>query len=329
MVVSPLPLDLGARVGLVGDAHGSTRFMVEAIWSLAERGATSLVQLGDFGFLWKGRDAEGAALSIVNAALTIADLRLFVVLGNHENYHVLATLPRDEHGCVTIGRVTILPRAGRATAAGRPVGWLSGAASVDRSRRQPGTEWWPAELPTEDEAAPLLEPPGRVDVTFAHDAIDEPTLRAGLGHGWDPRDVEYADAAQATFTRRVATVLPDDGGLVLSGHYHVRHSATATLTRPDGTAVHARSEVLAHEFHGESVGILDMETLDVATWGLDPRRQYRAADEFNELRRVLGLTDRDLGLRLEVDQKTLRRLCAGALPAPDSMLEAMRSWAPE
>ncbi|WP_261163895.1 metallophosphoesterase [Microbacterium sp. Marseille-Q6965] len=324
-MTTPLPLDLGDRVGVVGDAHGNTRFIVEAIWSLAERGVSSVVQLGDFGFIWRRGDAAGAALSVVNAALRIADLDLLVVLGNHENYNVLASLPRDEHGCIRIGRVVILPRSGRATAAGRAVGWLSGASSIDRSRRRRGLEWWPAEVPSDDEAAALVDAPGTADIVFAHEAIREPALLAQLESGWSAVDAQYANDAQEQFTARIASVLTD-GGVVVSGHHHRRHTATATLARPDGTEIRARSEILAHEFQGPSVGILDIPTRQLETWMLDEQRQHRAGAEFAQLRKRLVVNDRALAARLGVELKTLRRLTTGALPAPDSMLTTMRTW---
>ncbi|MFF8917462.1 hypothetical protein ACF08M_30180 [Streptomyces sp. NPDC015032] len=53
---------LGDRVGLIGDVHGQARFLHEAVVTLASRGCTSLVQLGDFGMIWRGKMGSHLAL---------------------------------------------------------------------------------------------------------------------------------------------------------------------------------------------------------------------------------------------------------------------------
>ncbi|WP_148667768.1 metallophosphoesterase [Arthrobacter sp. Hiyo1] len=74
---------LGGRVGLIGDTHGDAAFLRHAATVLAARGCTSLVQLGDFGMIWRGTRMESRALAELNDVLTVLGMPLYVVLGNH------------------------------------------------------------------------------------------------------------------------------------------------------------------------------------------------------------------------------------------------------
>ena len=58
MTIGPLHIDLGHRVGLIGDVHANRAFLETAIGVLADRGATALVQLGDLGLLFSRGDAQ-------------------------------------------------------------------------------------------------------------------------------------------------------------------------------------------------------------------------------------------------------------------------------
>jgi hypothetical protein len=253
---------LGGRIGLIGDAHGDAGFLRGATALLAQRGCTSLVQLGDFGLIWRGTRAESRALDQLNSALAAAGLRLYVVLGSLENYDLIDALPRDANGIVRIfSHIGLLPRSGVVLAGnGRisdpvhAIGWLSGAASGDRGKRTPGRNWWPAELTTDAQEQSLLSSPVRPDVVLAHEALATPGLlaRLGDGAGSDPRDLVYARTAQREHTERVLSALdPGKETLLVSGHYHFRHSERAVLRRAtadSGTqVVPVRQEILDRE----------------------------------------------------------------------------------
>lgn len=51
-------LQLGDQVGLIGDVHGDARFLHDAVVTPTSRGCNSLVQLGDFGMIWRGTRSE-------------------------------------------------------------------------------------------------------------------------------------------------------------------------------------------------------------------------------------------------------------------------------
>lgn len=264
---------LGGRVGLIGDAHGDAGFLRGAAALLAQRGCTSLVQLGDFGLIWSGTRAESSALDELNGALATLGIRLYVVLGSLENYDLIDALPRDANGTVRIfSHIGLLPRSGVVLAGNggvtdpvHAVGWLSGAASIDRSLRVPGRSWWPAELPTDVQAQGLMSSPVDPDVVLAHEALATPGLlaRLGDGAGWDPSDLTYARTAQREHTERVLSVLdPGKETLLVSGHYHFRHSEHAVLRRTmaDGgtQAVPVRQEILDRERTAGCFAVLDL-----------------------------------------------------------------------
>jgi len=327
MTVGPLHIDLGHRVGLIGDVHANRAFLETAIGVLADRGATALVQLGDLGLLFSRGDAQHNRMRLVNEVLKLVDMHLLVVLGNHENYDLINALPADVDGIRRLGRIWLLPASGRMVAAGHPVGWLAGAASVDRSHRVLGRSWWPQELPSPDEAAALALGDAPVEIVFAHDAPATPQLAerlAGTAHWWDPRDLEYAHRAQEIFTQRVVSVLAD-GGLVISGHYHLRLTADATLSLADGTTRQVRSEVLNMEWEAGSVALLDVASRRVDAFTLDAHSANERAREFRELVKTSSLGDIDLQRQLGVTRRTLALLREGHIAVPPVVLVRMRT----
>ncbi|GAA3137882.1 hypothetical protein JOF29_000138 [Kribbella aluminosa] len=264
---------LGGLVGLIGDAHGDAGFLRGAAAILAQRGCTSLVQLGNFGLIWSGTRAESRALDELNSTLAKLGLRLYVVLGSLENYDLIDALPRDANGTVQIfSHIDLLPRSGVVLAGNggladpvHAIGWLSGAASLDRSLRVPGRNWWPAELTTDAQAQGLLSSPIGPDVVLAHEALATPGLLAYLGDGagWDPSDLTYARTAQREHTERVLSVLdPGKETLTVSGRYHLRHSERTILRRgtADGATqpVPVRQEILDRERTPGCFAVLDL-----------------------------------------------------------------------
>lgn len=264
---------LGGRVGLIGDAHGDAGFLRGATALLAQRGCTSLVQLGNFGLIWRGTRSESRALDHLNSALAAVELRLYVVLGSLENYDFIDSLPRAANGIQRIfSHIGLLPRSGIALAGNggladpvHAIGWLSGAASRDRGTRVAGRNWWPAELTTDVQARGLLFSPVSPSVVLAHEALATPGLLARLADdsGQDPGDLDYARTAQREHTERVLSVLdPGRETLLVSGRYHVRHSERVVLQRvtADGTPqpVPVRQEILDRERTPGCLAVLDL-----------------------------------------------------------------------
>ncbi|MGW0885384.1 hypothetical protein [Streptomyces sp. NPDC002671] len=177
---------------------------------------------------WRGTRSEIRALEALNQQLALLGERLHVVLGDHENYDVIDTLSRNGSGVLWMGsHLALLPRSGLVRAGQHPVGWLSGAASIDRCVRMPSLTWWEAELPTDEQAAGPLDAGASPDVVLAHEALAVPGLiqRLGDGRGWHPDDLAYARAVQQVHTARVLSALdPAKETLCVAGHCHFRHS---------------------------------------------------------------------------------------------------------
>lgn len=70
--------------------------------------------------------------------------------------------------------LALLCRSSLVRADQHSVGKLAGAASIDRCVRMPGLTWWEAELPTDEQAAGLLDAGASPDVVLAHEPLSVP-----------------------------------------------------------------------------------------------------------------------------------------------------------
>lgn len=166
----------------LGDTHGDLGFLDDALSIAASMKCDAVFQLGDFGFLWPGRDH----MDIVQQMVEIRGVPLYWIDGNHdwhpeirerypvEDFDVFedigdrATVHHVRRGCVVeVGRF-----ASRMRIAG-----LGGAPSIDRSQRTPGKSWWPEETITAQDVG-VLAHLHSVDVLATHDA---PHMPPGFG----------------------------------------------------------------------------------------------------------------------------------------------------
>lgn len=248
-------IELGPRIGLIGDAHGNISFLTAAAKQLASEGVTSLVQLGDFGVIWGRTPRRRSNLEELERILAELSLPMFVVLGNHEDFDEIANISPNADGDRRVSdHVLLLARAGRAVVGSTRVGWLSGAGSIDYPSRTPGKGWWDAEIPSDAEVAPLYDGES-VSVLFAHDALTTSGLVEKLSrsaHLWDPLGLAYAQRTQDEFTRRALPALTS-GAVVLSGHYHFPHREVATM---DGGRVEVEQVIFNAEWGPLSLGVL-------------------------------------------------------------------------
>lgn len=132
-----------------------------------------LIVAGDYGALWSG-DADDDEL------LDWWEDRPWTTLfvdGNHENFELLEALPRRSWhgGLVGEARPSVLHlRRGQLfDLDGLRVWTMGGAVSEDRFWRKEGRNWWPQELPSQDEreaALAALDQAGwRVDCVLTHE----------------------------------------------------------------------------------------------------------------------------------------------------------------
>ena len=78
------------RVGLAGDWHGNVSWAMSRIRLFAAQGISTIYPVGDFG-LWPGATGE-YFLKTLHRACVDRDLEMFIVLGNHEDYHRAAAM---------------------------------------------------------------------------------------------------------------------------------------------------------------------------------------------------------------------------------------------
>ena len=130
-------------VYLTGDTHGELdRFKHGRLRWLGKRDI--VVVLGDFGFVWDGSKEEQKKLDWLRKR----PYTLLFLDGAHENYDLLAQYPVEER--------------------------FGGTESPDKEEREAGYNWWPQEMPSDEEYAACeanLEANGwQVDYVLTHDA---------------------------------------------------------------------------------------------------------------------------------------------------------------
>lgn len=166
----------GVKVLVVGDTHGVYQWVEQTVIPYAKAaGCSTIMQVGDFGFVWDNRlthvDGE---LDRLHEALSAAGIVLVFLPGNHENHPMLQRLSEDaeknEDGHYIL-RPTIVytGRVAAWTWDGLRMAAVGGAASIDRDERVPGVSWWPEEMLQPDEVCDAVQL-GPVDILFTHDA---------------------------------------------------------------------------------------------------------------------------------------------------------------
>lgn len=179
---------------MLGDSHGNTKFVLEAIDAALRYECQVIVQLGDFG-IWDHTRAGVAFLDTVDDALEDAGIPLYFCDGNHENFDSLLKLPVSIDGFRRV-RKNILhaPRGHIWSWSGVTFMAMGGAHSIDgpggiwQQGRGPMPArhvmddpvdlggWWPQETITavqameaKEAARHYQEEMGEIDVLIAHD----------------------------------------------------------------------------------------------------------------------------------------------------------------
>lgn len=173
-------------VYLTGDTHGGLeRFQKGRLRWLGKRDI--VVVLGDFGFVWDGSPAEEKRLNWLRKR----PYTLLFLDGAHENYDLLSRYPTVERFGGQLqalgGNLYRVCRGSVLELDGKRFLCFGGTESPDREEREPGVNWWPGEMPSEEEYAACranLEQNGwQVDYVLTHDApsrfLDFSMLAAG------------------------------------------------------------------------------------------------------------------------------------------------------
>jgi len=213
----------------VGDNHGDLAFIEQAAAKAAKHTAT-LIQAGDWGFLWPYADKLEELSTLLEHADPKSPTQLRFCCGNHDDHPRLKKLRgRVRVRGVEIAKNVIYQPRGSVHEDddGTRFLFLGGAPSIDRAGRVEGKSWWPEETITTAEFIRAKSVCAPIHVLVTHDA---PTFPPGFTPKGSPsyqrdqlRSMDFVD-------RLIRHHKPT---LHIHGHWHTQYSRThknGTLT---------------------------------------------------------------------------------------------------
>ena len=202
------------KIAIAGDWHGNTKYTLRAVDYAYDNDADIILHVGDFGFQF-----EDDFMQPLNARLKDRKLEIWTVQGNHDNPYILNAAPRLEDGSIQLkSNIFHLPRNYRWNWNDVSFLALGGAASVDRTWRTAGVDWWPEEVISMQEAEQAIQD-GHADVMICHDAPAGPKIRAIENNpmGWPAHAIREAEAHRDLLRVVFDYVRPK---FSFHGHYH-------------------------------------------------------------------------------------------------------------
>ena len=221
------------RVAFIGDTHANTARMKRILGRLENAEVDTAIQVGDFGYWPKDRLGH-QFLQATSKGLVEKGVTMHWVDGNHEDHQDLGYFPED-------GPVEILPnviwhpRGTVSEMGGKRILWMGGAVSVDKPYRTPMVDWFPQEVPSDQqwEKAFSQDP---VDILVAHDAPAEVPLQGMPDHYIRDDLLRAGENMRKQLSLLAGWVRP---ALYVHGHWHERR----TTNLPE-----YRVESLGHDF---------------------------------------------------------------------------------
>jgi len=159
---------MSGRIFVCGDTHGMSADTqkLNAKNFPEQKDLTKndvLIQLGDFGWVWYPI-GENKEQEYWLDWLSEKNYTLAVVLGNHENYNVIETLPIEKRWGNEVkvlkrskGAIYFLKRGGVYTINDKKILAIGGAESIDRANRIEDVSWWRQERLTFQETESCLD----------------------------------------------------------------------------------------------------------------------------------------------------------------------------
>ena len=208
-------------VYITGDTHAMIDYEKLKIFFSGDCKLTKkdyLIIAGDFGGVWS-EDKLDKYLGIYQAL----PMTVLFVDGNHENFDLLNSYPVSRWHGGKIHRIKDdiihLMRGQVYKIEGKTFFTFGGATSIDKWLREPGTEWWPQEVPSEkefSEAKKNLEKVGnKVDYIITH-SCDESALNSPLLKRYDRIMESFPENKMLNYFERTV-----DYTKWFFGHYHV------------------------------------------------------------------------------------------------------------
>jgi hypothetical protein len=260
--VRPVPgLSDAHEIGVMGDVHSDLGHTLHVAGMFARRGITTLLQLGDWGFIWP-HENWGVVIDKLDRRLERLGSTMYFIAGNHDAYPLLSRFPIGVDGLQWIRpQIACIPRGWRTVIGGtHSLAALGGANSIDRHYRTPGRNWWAEEQITEDDLTRLGGQ--KTDVLIGHEAplgvrsLDSHLLSRPR---WSVEEEWYANRSRGMFHRAVLQTRPQ---LTLGGHYHFHVDESVTYTDEKG-AFTCRVVLLDMNGPGVSQAILHTASLEL------------------------------------------------------------------
>lgn len=253
-------------IGLLGDTHGNTHVVQNALDMFLAHDVIQIHQVGDFGF-WPGKPGE-QFLAQVNTHLTKNGQTLYITPGNHEDYSQIKHFPVREDGWLEAREhILVAPRGHRWEWEGVSFVSLGGAPSVDRAwriqfQRDKGYPVWWKEEDISREDMDLTIEGGYADIMIAHDApFGVPTVEKGISGnpmGFTEEDLRYGYEGRLKMREVVDVIRPK---MFFHGHYHFKVEDKLEIFN-ENTGVDDVTRIIGLSADGvpNSWGILDLST---------------------------------------------------------------------
>lgn len=245
----------------VGDSHGNTGFVCDALLLAQKLEIPRVIQMGDFG-IWPGEEGR-LYLNAVDACGKDTGVRFDFIDGNHEDFDQLDVYEKESErnvdGSVRVRpHINWWPRGSATTIEGRSVAFLGGAVSVDRLARKEGKSWWSQEHVTRTQMDRFYSnTPNPVDIMIMHDApACVPMKSTGA---YPPSLLKASYAMRLQLDQALKHAKPK---LLCHGHWHLRHYTTSNMRGFGFKTLGVGSESLL-----EGVCIVDLRDLSMVLHG--------------------------------------------------------------
>jgi len=268
--MTDLSLPAEKQVVVAGDWHGNFSWVEKALPAIIHEAPymKTILHVGDFG-LWRGARAAQYLDTIDRLCVDGGLERILVTPGNHEDWSLLDQAFAKQPGepVQFSDTVWMMPRGFRFSLSGRTFMSFGGAASIDYAQRTKGHDWFPTEIPTDEDEATAIAG-GSVDVLITHESVYRGTAAADRALrsnplGWSPEELAYSSVSRELVTRLWKATGPR---VLLHGHMHTPDE----IEFADGSQVIS----LGRDEQRHNLGILDLQELSWE-WGPEPQRSPR------------------------------------------------------
>jgi predicted phosphodiesterase len=268
---------------VAGDTHGDIAWVGHLSTIAADAGASTVLQVGDFGY-WPRMTTAGHHAPHHHELLgrIASDCKAYgidewiVIDGNHDDHSELSMLANggaDDEGLVRLGeRVRYSPRGNRFMLGGARVGTLGGAVSLDAWAEYEGLcsfgdrgyrkdwDWFPTlEAPTLADVDHLIEG-GHLDLLLTHEAprhVDMSPYYGLQGIHFTPEIMARTAAVRDLVSHAaVATKAP----VLVHGHWHRRVTTWVDFPESSCLVESLASNSAGSGRDGRAYLFIDMET---------------------------------------------------------------------